>query len=688
MRVGVHLEALRPGIIGGHEQYVRELIDWMPRLDPQLTMVLYCADYNADTFTASPQLEIHQLTGAEFDRLDAGRLRDDGFDVWFCPLLVLQPEFPGLPSVVNIPDIQHETFPEFFTPELLAWRRETYRKTIERATRILTESEFSRREIIERLGADPERVKVTYLASTLDPAGPTPDLAELRDRLGLPETYIYYPACAWPHKNHRRLFEALAALNRRLARPLDLVLTGGAVEGGVDLEKTARRLGIEDNIHHVGYLAKEDLPGLYAGSLALVFPSLFEGFGLPPVEAMAMGCPVLASTAACLPEICGDAGVFFDPEQPDELCELLFELCEHQSCGGRSRQELIAAGKRRAAEFSWEAAGRSTIAALRSADDDFQRSDELRLSVVELPSISVITPSYNQCEYIERTLDSVLLQDYPRLQYLVTDGGSTDGTVEVLERYRERYPDVLEFVSEKDRGQAHAVNKGFERARGEIIGWLNSDDTYNEDTLRQIAGYFALNPDCDLAYGRADYVDGDDRALHPYPIIEDYNWHTLAHECFFCQPAVFFRRRILDHDLRLDEALQTCMDYDLWIRIGESFEVRFFDRFLANSRIYYDNKTLSQRTLVYDEVYRTVKKHYRFLPLSWALGRAHYRWDGGDPFFDERPLSKLAFLGAGWLMLRHNLAFPRRWPQVAREISAFIRPRLRRRFHLLFGNRP
>ena len=695
MRVGVHLEALRPGEIGGLEDYVRHLLAAMRRLDSGLTFVLFCTDYNADSFAGADGFEKRVLDAEAFAALDAGALAADGLDLWFCPLLVLEPPSPGLPSVATIPDLQHEVYPEFFSPEILQWRRQRYRRTVDQADRVLTLSEYSKAQIVSRLGADPWRVVVTHL----DAAPPTaqqraPSVDEVRARYSLARDYFFYPGASWPHKNHRTLFQAMARLKQRRRKVPQLVLTGARVDGAVDLAAECRALGLEGDVKLLGYVPGEDLPGLYASSLATVFPSLFEGFGIPVVEAMRAGSPVICSSAASLPEVGGDAAVYFDPRRPEELCDRLDAFCAAAEDSGRVTAErtlidLALAGRRQAKKFSWQRTARTTFEAFRSAIRDFAPSlraaaaPEVRSSrapAAAAPAITVVTPSLNQRPFIERTIESVLEQGYGNVRHLVIDGGSTDGTLEVLEAAKERYGDSFDFVSEPDDGQAQAVNKGFERASGDIVGWLNSDDRYEPGCFEAVAAAFSDQPDCDVLYGRAHYVDEEDQLLGVYPTHPEFQWQTLAHECFICQPTVFLRRSVLDRGFRLDEELQMCMDYDFWIRLGKELEVRFLDRVVASSRMYRDNKTISRRSEVYREIFRTVKRHYGRLPFSWALGRAHHVWDHGDPFFNVRRLTWVTYLIAGLFLLRHNLGSPRSWPSVCREVWVPIAAKMKNRW--------
>src|SRR5215510_6127310 len=172
-------------------------------------------------------------------------------------------------------------------------------------------------------------------------------------------------------------------------------------------------------------------------------------------------------------------------------------------------------------------------------------------------SISVVTPSYNQGTFIERTILSVLEQDVAPLEYIVVDGGSKDGTVDILARYAH----TISYVSEPDDGQAAAVNKGLAMTSGAIIGWLNSDDVYYRGALAAVRTYFAAHPEVDVLYGNADHIDEHDRILELYPC-EPWDPVRLRDVCYLCQPAVFFRRRVVERFGPLDARLVFCMDYE------------------------------------------------------------------------------------------------------------------------------
>ncbi len=206
----------------------------------------------------------------------------------------------------------------------------------------------------------------------------------------------------------------------------------------------------------------------------------------------------------------------------------------------------------------------------------------------ELPSFSIVTPSYNQGIFVEDTVRSVLDQHYPNLEYWVMDGGSTDLTCDVLRRYADR----LQFVSERDGGQSDAINKGIARSHGQIIGWLNSDDTYAPGALMSVATYFRDHPEVAVVYGDADYIDADGTDIVPCAHIEPYDAHRLLHYSdFIVQPAAFFRRDAFEAVGGLDQSLHYCMDYDLWLKLAARYKIAYLPQRLASFRWFGENKT-------------------------------------------------------------------------------------------------
>lgn len=233
--------------------------------------------------------------------------------------------------------------------------------------------------------------------------------------------------------------------------------------------------------------------------------------------------------------------------------------------------------------------------------------------------ISIITPSYNQGQFIERTLLSVANQTGGEIEHVVFDGNSNDNTVKILQKATS----LSHWVSEKDKGQTDAVNKGILATSGEIIGWLNSDDIYYPGAIEAVLEYFNKNPDVDVVYGMADHIDINDKPFETYPT-EPWNFNRLKEVCIICQPALFFRRKVVEQHGLLDESLNYCMDYEYWLRLGKA-GVRFgyLEKKLAGSRLYAENKTLGAKVKVHREINNMFKKKFGKVPTSWLFNYAH-----------------------------------------------------------------
>jgi glycosyltransferase involved in cell wall biosynthesis len=233
--------------------------------------------------------------------------------------------------------------------------------------------------------------------------------------------------------------------------------------------------------------------------------------------------------------------------------------------------------------------------------------------------VTIVTPTLNQRRFIEATIDSVLSQDYPAIQYIVIDGGSTDGTCELLRKYEGR----LQWISEPDRGQSDAINKGFRRARGEILAWLNSDDTYLPGAVRAAVGHLAAHPNCAMVYGDGFLIDEDGRVTRRFQATGPFDlWRLVYVIDYVLQQSAFFRRDAAEAVGLLDERLHWGMDWDLFIRIGKRFRVDYLPVAMANLREHGTAKTFSGGTRRLAELVDVMHRHghRRYPPARLAYG--------------------------------------------------------------------
>jgi glycosyltransferase involved in cell wall biosynthesis len=210
--------------------------------------------------------------------------------------------------------------------------------------------------------------------------------------------------------------------------------------------------------------------------------------------------------------------------------------------------------------------------------------------VTEMPLVSIVTPSFNQAAFLEETIRSVLEQDYSRIEYIIIDGGSTDGSVEIIEKYASR---LAYWVSERDAGQADAINKGWKRATGEIVAYLNSDDMYERGAVRAAAEHLRQSAETALVFGHCYQMDPTGKRVGIFRS-QPFKLKNMLFANMIMQPTVFVRRTALDVVGLLDPSFHFAMDYDLWLRIALKFRLDALPRALANFRAHRESKTFGQ----------------------------------------------------------------------------------------------
>ncbi len=382
MHVGLNALDLFPGLAGGIETYLRGLLDGLRALPegPERYTLLCLPPAGATLPDGGPGFRrrqfacgrpspgwlvrraVQRLTGRDVLAPAIDRL---GLDVVHHPFTTINT--PGLrgASVLTFHDMQHEFHPENFSPRELARRRRDYPASARAATRLIAISAHVKGTLVSRYGIDPDRVDVIHSGrgAGFAPVGDPERLAGARRALGLDRPFLYYPAASWPHKDHLTLLRALRLLLDRRRFDGDLVLTGVAREASGLVGAEIARLGLTERVRLLGHLPAARLPELYTLAEALVFPSRFEGFGFPLVEAFACGCPVVCADATSLPEVAGGAALLFEPGSPEALAERLEALLGSPAL----RAGLRAAGLARAGDFSWARAARQTVESYRRA---------------------------------------------------------------------------------------------------------------------------------------------------------------------------------------------------------------------------------------------------------------------------------------------------------------------------------
>jgi glycosyltransferase involved in cell wall biosynthesis len=225
--------------------------------------------------------------------------------------------------------------------------------------------------------------------------------------------------------------------------------------------------------------------------------------------------------------------------------------------------------------------------------------------------VTIVTPSFNQAPYLEATIQSVLSQDYPEIEYFIMDGGSKDGSLEIIRKYEDR---LAGWLSEPDQGQTDAINKGFARATGDVLAWLNSDDTYEPGAVRQAVELLEQHPEISMIYGNCNYIDEAGRVIGRFPAAQTDYRRLREGYVHIPQQASFFRADLVRQVGQLDPTFYFAMDYDLWVRLAKIAPPLYVPHLWANFRLHRDAKTITADDRCWPEMLRV-----------------HYR-DGGSPF--------------------------------------------------------
>lgn len=615
MKIGIELRPVVPGRSGGIAPLLGGVLGTLFKRHPGHQFLIFCTVFNRHLLTAvPPHVKVWSLPCKDFNAELGRLLRRENVEVLFRSYPHEALDFPSFRQVVFIPDTQHEFHPEFFAPEVLRDRRRYFNRDLSRAGAIGTLTEHSRRAIIEHKWT---RCRDIFLMSPALPATPQSAAEEggtlaVRERLP-PGEYFLYPANMWPHKNHRRVLRAFELLLRRRKHPLSFVFTGHP-EGWEELRREFPHLPIL----HLGFVTPSVLKALYEGARALVCFSLYEGFGMPLLEAFGARTPVICSNTTSLPEVGGDAVLTCDPTD----IQAMRDLMERVASDEETRNILTANGEKRLANYTWERSADSLLAAcLRIAAAPAAADGARPISVSSMPLVSIVTPSYNHGGFIRQTIDSVLRQSYPHVEYIVVDGNSTDETVSVLKSYGPR----LSWISEPDGGQTHALNKGFARSKGEVRAYVNSDDLLLPGAVEKAVEHFRRQPDADMVYGQGVLIDERGRRVGVYRT-DDYSFARLMLDCCICQPAAFWLTRIAEKVGPFDERLDYAMDYDYWLRIDRAGgRIDHLRQPLAAARRHPGTKTSTAREMIYDEIFRVSGRHAGYVSVGWCIGLWDYR---------------------------------------------------------------
>ncbi len=277
------------------------------------------------------------------------------------------------------------------------------------------------------------------------------------------------------------------------------------------------------------------------------------------------------------------------------------------------------------------------------------------------PLVSIVTPSFNSAPFLRECIESVLAQDYPNIEYIVMDGGSTDETPAILAQYRDR---ITRIHSAPDFGQAQAVNRGLASTSGEIVAFLNADDAYLPHAVGEAVSAFTAYPEAVVVYGNAYHIAEDGTTIAPYDT-RDFDRDALKRSCYICQPAAFMRREAFARAGAMNPALHYVLDYDLWLRLAGCGAFVRIEPFLARSRVHAGSKSVSNRKAFYREVFSMLKAHFGYVPYEWVQGYASVLIERNDQFFTKPrttfAAAALALVLGSWINRRRAGTFFADW---------------------------
>lgn len=611
MKVSIEMRQIVPASSGGIVQLLQGVLTALFEKHTQHQYYVFTTIFNRNLFPKDyPHVKYFSLPTSTFFQEVDRIISLEQIPILFRSYpMVASLNFPLQRQIFFIPDVQHERFPQFFAPDILKQRQQAFNQALAWGGAIGTITEFARQEILD---LPVTRCKDVFIMepSLQTVLGQEEDQLDAEEKALLPQVdYFYFPANLWPHKNHIGTLKAFERMLHKVSTPVELILTGQP-NGWEELKAQFPTLPVR----HLGFVKPQLVQALLKHANALVFFSLYEGFGMPLLEAFAAGTPVICSNTTALQEVGGDAVLSCAPDDVEAMSDLMARILQEPQLG----QILAVRGAERLKLFSWE----RSAAALNLAFERVDRQADIQLA--DLPLVSIVTPSYNQGEYIRDTIESVLNQTYKNIEYHVIDGGSTDQTIEILKSYGDHFS----WISEPDRGQTHAINKGFALSHGEILAYLNSDDVLEPDAVEKAVVFFISHPGIDLVYGRAYLIDKAGIITGFYNTA-DYSFKRLMFDNCICQPAAFWRREIAERCGPFDESLHFSMDYEYWMRLdragGKLFHI---PDILARSRLYAETKTLSSREKIFQEIFTISERHAEFIDLNYFYGLWNHRvWE-------------------------------------------------------------
>jgi len=540
---------------------------------------------------------------------------------------------PGAKTVTRY----HTAYSSLVSRQLVDWPESAVIRSLERQSVHLADLRIAASRFISEVNAQdfaaPPADALIFNLVDSPPAAAVEGRAEQEDLI------LFVGRLVLNHKRPDLVIQAFAVLAERFPT-LRLKLAGPDMDlphGGTVWQHCLRLLppALVGRVHYHGALPPAEVQALYRRAKILIVPSSFESFGMVAIEAMRTGCIPLVADQTALVDLVGDKDLTFANGSLDELCERLAALLDDVDL---RRGKSAACRTRALTVFSTSALLGQNVAAYERVLATGQPTSRTVVAALghgapageaDDPLISIVVPSFNQGRFIGETIRSIVEQDYPNIEVIVMDGGSTDSTIEVLQSF----PKITWF-SEPDLGQTHAINKGMLLARGAIRAYLNSDDVYRPGAFRKVAEIFRNEPETRILVGNCDYIDAKSQVIGHLcckftdvrALVQYWGWERL--HCI-PQQATFWRASLMSEVGLFTTGLDFVMDYDYWLRVAKRTNFRTVDQTLAGFRLMVGTKTVSRTSEMYDEEYDAFRRFRHVLPplprlVASMRARRHY----------------------------------------------------------------
>jgi len=587
MKLGINLTGLYPGKIGGAEQYARNIISKFETYkDLQLYIFLNESGYK----TFKLKRNIH-LVKIEINENPSKQLKAYidyyGLDVWFCPLLFLEPIDCQIPNITTIFDIQQYFYPEYFEKDVLEMRIDFTKQTVEKTNTILTVSEFSKKTILDMHKIDGKKIVITNLDSDESFYQPLEKKKASKIKMRLPKNYILFPANMWPHKNHISLLKAFKIVKEKYCLDIKLVFTGAKEKETESIKKFINNNNLMDDVFYLGYIDQDDMRYVFSFAKMLVFPSLYEGFPLPIVEAMRSDIPIVCSNTTCLPEMTGNAAVLINPNKPKEISRVIYNVYKDS----RLRNMLIENGRKKRTEYSWDKCAYKTYEEIKKL---YVKKNEVPAILNEQPLVSIIIPVNNIKSNIIGTVDSVLKQTYKNYEVIV---------IGKIFKYCNNNEKVRYIFDDSNCSKASLLNKAILNASGEIIGVFEHDDYLDKNALIKVCSCFK-NHDIDLVYTNASEEKLD---------ITVFDFNEFISGCYINRPTYFFTNKCFKKYGQFNERYLIYESYDFWLRVGKKGKLLYIPEKLTKLK---GINPCNENDI--EEILHILRRNHIKNPINWV----------------------------------------------------------------------